>query len=479
MAESAMKSRGQEAAEHHIAAVQSAGGPFVAAAEHTRMPMVFSDPNLPGNPIIYANESFLALTGYSRAEVLGRSYHFLMGAETEPDARAQIDAFFRSGFYEGCPEVRYYHKNGSSFWAIVFIGPVLNAEGHVEQHFVSFIDVTVRRREERRLRLLLNELNHRTQNTLATVQAIAAQTLGGAGDSGAVAEFENRILALSEAHRLLGVENWEGANLRVVTAAILEPFGLEERRAGRISISGEDILLPPKIALTLAMVFQELATNAVKYGALQNDAGHVEISWQVERSSRDERLRLTWQESGGPLVSPPTHSGFGSQLIEGGLAKELKGEVKFEYEPTGVVCQLFIPVPPAERSLEVKTNPPSERRVLLVEDEMIVAGMLRRMLTDLGYTVVGTATAVEEAIAMIHQSGIDAAVLDINLDGQMSYAVAEELTSRGIPFVFSTGYGGEGLPEGFKETQILKKPFRRSGLADALAGLLVENQPAV
>ena len=222
---SAIKSQGQEAAEDHIAAVQSAGGPFVTAAESTRMPMLFSDPNLPGNPIVYANDSFLALTCYEREELLGKCYHVLMGSETEPDARETLDAFFKSGFYESCPEVRYYHKDGSSFWAIVFIGPVLDERGDVAQHFVSFVDVTVRRREERRLRLLLHELNHRTQNTLATVQAIAIQTLSGVADAGAVEAFENRILALSEAHRLLGLENWEGAHLGVVIAAILEPFG--------------------------------------------------------------------------------------------------------------------------------------------------------------------------------------------------------------------------------------------------------------
>ena len=133
MRQSAIISRGPEAADDHIV------GPFVAAAEHSRMPMLFSDPNLPGNPIVYANDSFLALTGYEREEVLGNSCHFLMGAETGPDAPSQLDEFFKSGLYEGCPEVRYYHKDGSSFWAIVFNGPVLDDRGHVAHHFVSFM----------------------------------------------------------------------------------------------------------------------------------------------------------------------------------------------------------------------------------------------------------------------------------------------------------------------------------------------------
>ena len=119
-------------------------------------------------------------------------------------------------------------------------------------------------------------------------------------------------------------------------------------------------------------------------------------------------------------------------------------------------------------------NPVPERRVLLVEDEMVVAEMLRRMLDDLGYSVVGTAKAVDEAIRMIERADIHAVVLDVNLDGQMSYPVADELNSRGIPFVFSTGYGGEVLPYGYKGTPLLRKPLHRSGLDGALARLLAE-----
>ncbi len=117
------------------------------------------------------------------------------------------------------------------------------------------------------------------------------------------------------------------------------------------------------------------------------------------------------------------------------------------------------------------TSMTSDRRVLLVEDETMVAGMLQRMLGDLGYAVVGPATAVNEAMEMIGSGGIDAAILDINLDGEMSYPIADELTNRGIPFVFSTGYGGEDLRDGYEGVPLLKKPFRRSGLENALAGL--------
>ena len=118
------KSGEPEAADNQVTAMQKAGGPFVAAAERTRMPMVFSDPQLPGNPIVYANDSFLTLTGYDRQEVLGRSYHFMMGPGTDPAAPARIDAALHDS-YDAYPEVRYYRTDGSEFWAAIFISPIL------------------------------------------------------------------------------------------------------------------------------------------------------------------------------------------------------------------------------------------------------------------------------------------------------------------------------------------------------------------
>lgn len=347
MQTSVVKSAGQKAAEDRISTIRQAGGPFVTAAEKTRMPMLFSDPHLPGNPIVYVNESFLSLTGYDREEVLGQGYHFLMGAETDSDARAQIEAAFRSGLYCGYPEVRYYRKDGGSFWAVIFIGPVLGNKRRVDHHFVSFVDVTDRRKEDRRLRLLLHELNHRTQNTLATVQAIAVQTLEGEINERALEAFEGRLLALSEAHRVLGQQNWEGAKLSAVIGVVLAPYCFKNGQAAHYSIEGKDVPLRPRTVLTLAMLFQELATNAVKYGALSNETGHVHVSWQVEPSLGDKQLRLHWRESGGPPVCPPRRSGFGSLLIEGELAKQLKGDVRVDYDPAGVICEIVMPFPGA------------------------------------------------------------------------------------------------------------------------------------
>ena len=339
------KSGEQKAAENHVTAMQNAGGPFVAAAERTRMPMVFSDPQIPGNPIIFANDSFLALTGYDREEVLGRSYHFMMGPGTDPATPAQIDAALHDS-YDACPEVRYYRKDGSEFWAAIFISPVVDEDHTVVQHFASFLDITRRKRDEERNQLLVGELDHRLKNTLATVQSIATQTLRGAGVEQWVRDaFEGRLLALSTAHGLLARERWDGVDLRDVIDQILQPFGIRDRRPAHFSVEGSDFRLPPKAALALAMMFHELATNAAKYGSLSN-GGQIDITWHDEPTPQGARMiRLRWQESGGPPVMPPGRKGFGSRLIQGGLAQELDGEVHLDYEPAGVICQIVMPVP--------------------------------------------------------------------------------------------------------------------------------------
>jgi PAS domain S-box-containing protein len=338
------KSGEQKAAANRVTAMQKAGGPFVAAAERSRMPIVFSDPQIPGNPIIYANDSFLALTGFDREEVLGRSYHFMMGSGTDPAASAQIEAAFHDS-YDAYPEVRYYRKDGSEFWAVIFISPVFDENHTVVQHFASFLDITGRKRDEERHRLLVEELDHRLKNTLATVQSIAAQTLRGAGVEERVRDaFEGRLLALSKAHNLLARESWDGADLRDIIDQILQPFGGEDRRSARFSVEGGDVRLPPKAALALAMVFHELATNAAKYGSLSN-GGQIDITCREEPTLQDARIiRLRWQESGGPPVMPPGRKGFGSRLIGCGLAQELDGEVHLNYEPEGVVCQIVMPI---------------------------------------------------------------------------------------------------------------------------------------
>ena len=175
--------------------------------------------------------------------------------------------------------------------------------------------------------------------------AIAKQTLAGAADEEVVGVFKGRILALSKAQALLGRTSWDRVGLRHVIDRILEPFGLHDLRKERFTAAGDDVRLQPKAALSLAMVFHELATNAAKHGAQSTDAERVSITWELEPSAEGSRMRLLWRESDGPPVARPGRKSFGSRLIERGLAQELNGEVRLAYDPAGVSCHISMPLP--------------------------------------------------------------------------------------------------------------------------------------
>ena len=340
-----VKSDGQKVAEAEVEGFRQDLGPFVVAAEKTRMAMVFTDAKTQRNPIIYANDAFLSLTGYGREEVLGQSFNFLMARGTDADALARIETAF-AGRSVGGSEISYRRKDGSQFWSAVLISPVASESGEIVQHFASFVDLTDHKQEQAQSRMLIDELNHRVKNTLATVQSIVWQALRNTADPAAIREaIEPRIFALSRSHDLLTRENWEGAGLLDLIKAALEPFGVANGRSDHIVITGMNIRVRPQIALALGIAFHELATNAVKYGAFSDKTGSVLIAWTVEPLPAGQRLRLRWQEQGGPPVMPPSRKGFGSRVIAHGLAHELGGVVSLDYRPDGVVCVIDFPAP--------------------------------------------------------------------------------------------------------------------------------------
>ena len=200
-------------------------------------------------------------------------------------------------------------------------------------------EIAERRKSEARQSLLINELNHRVKNTLATVQSIVAQTSRSGRSSQEVRHaIEGRLLALSAAHNLLTQHNWEGADLRLVAERALEAFATPGE--GQVTVSGPSVILEPEQALGVSMALHELATNAAKYGALSTAAGRVQVRW----GTQDARLDLSWQESDGPPVKAPSERGFGSRLLERGLAAELGGTVDLEFRPEGVRCAVSAPL---------------------------------------------------------------------------------------------------------------------------------------
>jgi PAS domain S-box-containing protein len=208
--------------------------------------------------------------------------------------------------------------------------------------------VLERKRTEEHQRLLINELNHRVKNTLAIVQSIAAQTLKGE-DVGPQTRraLESRLAALAAAHDLLTTENWETASLRQVIVKAGLGCGAGDER---FEVEGPALRLEPQTAVSVAMAIHELCTNAVKYGALSTDGGTVSVRWRVDGAEGDRRLILVWRESGGPPVVAPSRRGFGTRLIERGLASDLGGTAKIAFVPEGVVCTVEAPLPEDEET---------------------------------------------------------------------------------------------------------------------------------
>jgi PAS domain S-box-containing protein len=206
------------------------------------------------------------------------------------------------------------------------------------------VDITDLKVVEQRQRLLFDELNHRVKNTLAIVQSLAQQTRRSTPDPEQFTRaFGERIMSMSRAHDLLARTAWQGAPLQEVVSAVLAPF---DAPAGRIAIGGDAVELPASITITFALLLNELATNAAKYGALSVDAGRIGISWTVAPAGDGLMVDLVWQERDGPRVVPPTRRGFGSRLLAAS-AQQIKGELNARFEPDGLRCQIRFPVPAA------------------------------------------------------------------------------------------------------------------------------------
>ncbi|MBZ3695456.1 MULTISPECIES: HWE histidine kinase domain-containing protein [Phyllobacterium] len=344
MSNIADKSDEQKHAEADVKGFSDDLGPFVVAAETTRMAMVFTDARAPDHPIIFANDSFLELTGYELEEVLGQNFNFLLAHVSDAAALADVRANFAK-HADHDSEILYRRKDGSEFWAAIFISPVKDEAGTTVQYFASFVDLTKHRDELAHSKMLIGELNHRVKNTLSTVQSIVWQALRMDADPKTIQQaIESRLQALSRSHDLLTRQNWKDTGLLDVIADALEPFGMTGDRAERIVIKGSNILFSPKIALALGIAFHELATNAIKYGAFSDETGSVTITWDIKDASEGRRLVLRWQEKGGPVVAQPLRRGFGSRMIETGLAQELDGIVRLEYPAEGVLCTMNFPV---------------------------------------------------------------------------------------------------------------------------------------
>jgi len=240
-------------------------------------------------------------------------------------------------------EYRTLTPDGETRWILVRGRATYREDGAPIRMTGVSLDITARKNADERRRLLLDELNHRVKNTLATVQSIALQT----GRTADAASFEQaflaRIAALARAHDLLTEVAWEGASLREVIARTLAPY-VAEGQTDRIALSGPDVRLSPNAAVSLTMAFHELATNAGKYGSLSAVGGRVDVRWKVDGPGDATAVEIDWRESGGPPVVRPARRGFGSRLVEKSLAREFDGQVELIFAPEGVWCHMRLPL---------------------------------------------------------------------------------------------------------------------------------------
>ena len=217
--------------------------------------------------------------------------------------------------------------------------PLRDSEGRVTGAINVLVDISERKRSEERQRALMSVLNHRVKNTLATVQALASQTIRGRGIKRDVrAKFVERLFALSRAHDLLTREGWDSADLLSVIEEVLAPYH------GRIELNGKTTRISPKATVALSMVLHELAANAQRHGALSALAGKVTLAWAIETDKRGANMILSWREMGGPPVAEPERRGFGLRLVERSIAQELCGNTDIAFAPTGFLCILSFPV---------------------------------------------------------------------------------------------------------------------------------------
>ncbi|MER2263731.1 HWE histidine kinase domain-containing protein [Methylobacterium oxalidis] len=346
-----------------------------------------------------------------------------------------------------------------------------------------------RKAAQARHEVMLAELNHRVKNTLATVQALARHSRGSATTLDAyVHSFEQRIQAMAASHTLLSDAAWQQVELRTLIVEQLSPYAKE---GDSLWLEGDRMTLLPRMGASLGMVFHELATNAAKYGALSVPGGRVRIRWSVTGHAPSRVLSLFWREVGGPPVKPPQRQGFGSFVTQRLIEYEMQGSSEVIYKPDGVCFYMDVPETalvlgtifggaPAKAGTQADDTSTAPR-ILLVEDDALLAHVLEEAVCALGWTPVGPVARIEAAmvLTLIEAGSLDGAVLDINVDDAKVWPVAEVLQDQGVPFLFATAYdrNRDVLPARFADVPILSKPFVEQQLMDTLLSLVAGRDP--
>lgn len=427
------------------------------------------------------NKGAEIIFGYSAEEMIGQPIHRIIPPELH-DEEADILARLRRGErIEHFDTVRIA-KDGRRVELSLTVSPLRDRQGVIFGASKVARDIGERRRSEELQQTLLDELNHRVKNTLALVQAIASQSLRSSPDPASfVSSFSGRIKALAQSHDLLVREQLAGVNLRELMS---QQLILGEDDRGRILLRGPNLVVGGGTGTHLGLIVHELATNARKYGALSNAAGTLLIDWEIEHTDSLPNLCLNWHEKGAPAHPPNSREGFGTTLLRR-VADASGGSVEIQDDGSARQIALKFPLqsyrmaiaratPSAPGDAAMSGGAPSLRgcRVLVVEDEFVVALDESSILQDEGCLVFGPATTVDQALVHIASNQFDLAVLDANLNGRSVERIAEALAAKGVPFLFASGYGPESLPKGWATHPLLEKPFSGPQLIKALLDLV-------
>lgn len=425
--------------------------------------------------IVLFNPAAERIFGYAADEILGQ----LVSILCPEAARQECVDYFRA--FLSSDDVNRRMDDAGITLAVRKTGEEFPIEASISQVSVGgekvgtiiLRDITERKTSEEARALLAREVDHRAKNALAVAQALVSLTKADTVEDFAEA-IRGRISSLARAHSLLSQSQWRGVPLDQLIRDELLPYAKEQQ----LSIHGPPISCSAEAVQSLSLLFHELATNAVKHGALGHENGHVDVHWSLT----PDAMRVIWTESGGPKVERPKRLGFGTKLLRQVTGRQLDAHLDFHWNPTGLGVEIKLPQdlfvrgagqPAEDEETELQKVAPAgdERRVLVVEDEELVALELSAELSRMGWAIVGPAATLAEAQKLL-SSGVDAAVLDVNLRGRPVYPVAEALEGRHVPFLFCTGYEMVD-PEGrFPDVPVIRKPVHPAAVSAALSDLL-------
>ncbi|MBA2127620.1 histidine kinase [Hyphomicrobium methylovorum] len=416
-----------------------------------------------------------------------QSFDEFIGTVYPDDRDTALSYFHAANFSDQTSELEFRVFGARGITWVLARARAFQTDTGIARVIGTLLDITERKSADSHQQLLMAELDHRVKNILANVAAIARLSSSNAVSISAFASaLDGRIHAMSNAHDLLRQSSWTGVDLHELVKGALEPF--RTHTSNDVIIEGDKIRLTSKFAQSMALVLHELVTNAVKHGALSRSNGRVSVNWSRIPADNEngEKIQFAWSESGGPPCVKPIRNGFGLTVIRS-AASECGGQAKMNLAPEGfefsfegalstrtqMVGTRHVAILPKARKPEViAEGEPTGARILLVEDEVLIALQLKIDLEADGHVVIGPYGQLSDALRAADEADIDLALVDINLGADNSAPIAEILDRRMIPFAFTTGYNDLiFLPPQLRSYPHLTKPYSPADIKGLVARL--------